>query len=417
MVRGWVGRAALGVAALLVGCAGSRDLAVRSSFSSFFECDVEQIKVARTEVGAYQASGCGMSASYHCTHRGCEMDRPAEARPVADRDAVEELRLTISLEDGVVLGLVAAPTASEMAELSLGGRMKRGCGLDLMLDGQRLELTAGSTDASRMLPRDVMQELGTAQQVVLRVCDRRWWLGERDLVEVRRLVARYEEDLAWRGTARTGSSGGRHAPLGGWQPWRALDTFPAAVAADAALTGTQLFEKLAPSVWRVESKLEGGLAQGSAVAVTKNRLVTNCHVVEGALKVVIKQGKIEAVAKVQASDPAKDRCVLEVADAPLKPVGGVRPYVDLKVGEVLYTLGAPSGLDLTLADGILSALREDQGVRYVQTTAPISPGSSGGGLFDARGNLVGITTLVFVGKEHLNQSLNFAIAAEMFWSP
>ena len=57
------------------------------------------------------------------------------------------------------------------------------------------------------------------------------------------------------------------------------------------------------------------------------------------------------------------------------------------------------------------------GVRYVQTSAPISPGSSGGGLFDARGNLVGITTLVFVGKEHLNQSLNFAIAAEMYWSP
>ncbi len=109
--------------------------------------------------------------------------------------------------------------------------------------------------------------------------------------------------------------------------------------------------------------------------------------------------------------------MLEVAETQLKPVIGVRPYVDLKVGEPLYTLGAPSGLDLTLANGILSALREDAGVRYVQTTAPISPGSSGGGLFDARGNLVGITTLVFVGKEHLNQSLNFAIAAEMYWSP
>ena len=121
--------------------------------------------------------------------------------------------------------------------------------------------------------------------------------------------------------------------------------------------------------------------------------------------------------KLKASDPAKDRCLLEVADAKLVPVAGVRPYVDLKVGESVYTLGTPSGLDLTLGNGILSALREDEGMRYVQTTAPISPGSSGGGLFDARGNLVGITTLVFVGKERLNQSLNFAIAAEMFWSP
>jgi hypothetical protein len=53
----------------------------------------------------------------------------------------------------------------------------------------------------------------------------------------------------------------------------------------------------------------------------------------------------------------------------------------------------------------------------VQTTAPISPGSSGGGLFDARGNLIGVTTLVLVGREHLNQSLNFAIPADRFGQP
>lgn len=68
-------------------------------------------------------------------------------------------------------------------------------------------------------------------------------------------------------------------------------------------------------------------------------------------------------------------------------------------------------------NGILSGVREEDGRSYVQTTAPISPGSSGGGLFDARGNLVGITTLVLVGSEHLNQSLNFAIPAEAFTKP
>ena len=50
-------------------------------------------------------------------------------------------------------------------------------------------------------------------------------------------------------------------------------------------------------------------------------------------------------------------------------------------------------------------------------TAPISPDSSGGGLFDVRGNLVGITTLVLAGRERLNQSLDFAIPAEAFWQP
>jgi S1-C subfamily serine protease len=85
------------------------------------------------------------------------------------------------------------------------------------------------------------------------------------------------------------------------------------------------------------------------------------------------------------------------------------------VGEAAYTLGSPVGLELTLSNGIVSGRREEGGHRYVQTTAPISPGSSGGGLFDARGNLIGITTLALVGREHLNQSLNFAIAADAFW--
>ena len=64
-----------------------------------------------------------------------------------------------------------------------------------------------------------------------------------------------------------------------------------------------------------------------------------------------------------------------------------------------------------------SGRREEKKWRFVQTTAPISPGSSGGGLFDARGNLVGITTLVLVGREHMNQALDLAIPADSFWQP
>lgn len=87
------------------------------------------------------------------------------------------------------------------------------------------------------------------------------------------------------------------------------------------------------------------------------------------------------------------------------------------MGEAVYTLGSPVGLELTLSNGIISGRRTEQNRNYVQTTAPISPGSSGGGLFDARGNLVGITTLALVGREHLNQSLNFAIPADAFFQP
>jgi tetratricopeptide (TPR) repeat protein len=71
-------------------------------------------------------------------------------------------------------------------------------------------------------------------------------------------------------------------------------------------------------------------------------------------------------------------------------------------------MGAPEGLELTLSEGLISGLREFEGGLVVQTSAAISPGSSGGGLFDARGQLVGITT--FYLKE--GQNLNFALPGD-----
>ena len=76
----------------------------------------------------------------------------------------------------------------------------------------------------------------------------------------------------------------------------------------------------------------------------------------------------------------------------------------------MYTVGSPSGLENSLGVGIISGLRSNKGQRLVQSTAQISPGSSGGGLFDVAGRLVGITTFMICG----GQSLNFAIAAEEY---
>jgi tetratricopeptide (TPR) repeat protein len=80
----------------------------------------------------------------------------------------------------------------------------------------------------------------------------------------------------------------------------------------------------------------------------------------------------------------------------------------LEVGEKVYAIGAPQGLELTLSEGLISGLREYGSARLIQTTAAISPGSSGGGLFDTQARLVGITT--FVVKN--GQNLNFALPGE-----
>jgi hypothetical protein len=80
----------------------------------------------------------------------------------------------------------------------------------------------------------------------------------------------------------------------------------------------------------------------------------------------------------------------------------------IQVGDKAYAVGAPQGLDLTLSDGLISGVRELPQGRILQTTAPISPGSSGGGLFDGTGRLIGITTMYI--KE--SQGLNFAVPVE-----
>jgi S1-C subfamily serine protease len=192
------------------------------------------------------------------------------------------------------------------------------------------------------------------------------------------------------------------------------------VRSGPALAPDELYAQLADAVW---STLAGAdrdafseladLAQGSAVAVAPDRLLTNCHLLTGREVVLIVQGDAVDVARLIAADPASDRCVLAPEARTLRPVDALRSYADLRVGERVFTIGSPSGLERTLGEGLISGLRRQGGVPYVQTTAPISQGSSGGGLFDVHGNLIGITSFLLQS----GQQLNFALAAESFWQP
>ncbi len=80
----------------------------------------------------------------------------------------------------------------------------------------------------------------------------------------------------------------------------------------------------------------------------------------------------------------------------------------LTVGQRVYAIGAPKGLELTLSEGLVSSLHPYEGSLYIQTSAAISPGSSGGGLFDDQGRLIGITTFYLAE----GQGLNFALPVD-----
>jgi len=184
------------------------------------------------------------------------------------------------------------------------------------------------------------------------------------------------------------------------------------------LSAVSLNEKVKDSVYvvmasehAIELASRTPHSQGSAVAVTDHMVLTNCHVVAGRPQIEVSQDGAGSRAKLVYGDPAGDRCFLQVDGMVLHPVQGVRHAEDLRVGETVYSVGTPSGLERSFGQGLITGLRQWEGIRVVQTSAPTWYGSSGGGLFDERGNLVGITTAIAANMPNTA----FAIVGEDFW--
>ncbi len=175
-----------------------------------------------------------------------------------------------------------------------------------------------------------------------------------------------------------------------------------------ALTPGQVFIKAKDSVVVVKALDAKGrtIAQGSGVLLPSGKIGTNCHVVKNSERFQVGGGKQFVPANLWGSDEGKDICLLEARGLTAKPAQ-LGQATRLNVGDPVYAVGAPRGLELSLSNGIVSQLRGGP-PPFIQTTAAISPGSSGGGLFDAEGRLVGFTTLHIEG----GQNLNFAMPVE-----
>lgn len=181
-----------------------------------------------------------------------------------------------------------------------------------------------------------------------------------------------------------------------------------------ALEANEIFKRVDPSVVviGVEGTKRGDDKFGSGIIVEALDIVTSCHVVSGAARITVKQGSVQRSAKLRYQDAARDLCQIHLDDAfpSGKPVAGYVVSKDLEVGQSVFAIGSPRGLEHTISRGIVSALREmkEEVGSLIQTDAAVSPGSSGGGLFDSEGRLIGIVTFQFKDA----QNLNFAIPAD-----
>ena len=208
----------------------------------------------------------------------------------------------------------------------------------------------------------------------------------------------------------------RTAPNRATSPGRALDTTLSADYTTEEERTIRLFESASPAVCFITTKamrrsfwsygeVESGSGSGF-IWDQDGHIITNFHVINGAntssIAVTLSNGKTYD-ARVVGYEKEKDLAVLKI-DAPrgeLRPIR-VGTSQDIRVGQSVYAIGNPFGLDQTLTTGIVSALdreiRSQAGVPIkgaIQTDAAINPGNSGGPLLNSNGELIGVNTSIY----------------------
>jgi len=187
------------------------------------------------------------------------------------------------------------------------------------------------------------------------------------------------------------------------------------LACASTLTPAQIAKQGIPTV--VTIRAGNGLGSGFVVR-TDGLIATNYHVIREAgrdgIKVVLSDHTELDAIEVLAVNPEHDLAVIRVGakDLPVVELGSIS---DVGVGDYVTAIGNPRGLERTVSNGLVSALRtfEDKKngkLTLLQISAPISPGSSGGPLFNERGEVIGVTSSQI--RNDLGQNLNFAISVD-----
>jgi len=181
-------------------------------------------------------------------------------------------------------------------------------------------------------------------------------------------------------------------------------------------SGQQIYRRSLPRTCLIVTFRNGKLADlGSGLLVSADGLVlTNNHVIENAQNLAVRCGERESTAEVRRRGKNPDLALLTTSLRGPDSFVLNETYSPDLIGLEVFVIGNPYGLEGTFSTGIISGLREIDGVRYLQISAPISPGNSGGPVILSDGTVIGIATMGL----KVGQNLNFAIAsAEVIASP
>jgi Tfp pilus assembly protein PilF len=195
--------------------------------------------------------------------------------------------------------------------------------------------------------------------------------------------------------------------------WILVIFFATIVPATSQDVLPELVRRIKPSAVAIVTFDNHGesLSRGSGFFIDVDRVVTNRHVIEGAYRAEVHSstGNVYPVKGVLAVDAEGDVALLRIE----APANLIRPLslerTSPQEGESIVVIGNPFGLEGSVTNGIVSAVRDIPTFgRIIQITAPISPGSSGSPVVNMRGQVIGVATLQITG----GQSINFAIPSE-----
>ena len=183
----------------------------------------------------------------------------------------------------------------------------------------------------------------------------------------------------------------------------------------ASLSAEELFRRVSPAVVRIDVTKPTTMGNGSGFLISPDGLVvTSHHVVNQAVKISVTSSRGEPLPlqSVVGADQAADLALLKVRGRNL-------PFLKLQtdgvpgVGRKVYVIGFPLGLSITISEGLVSSLHRDTSglVQRVQTTAAVSPGSSGGPMVGPNGGVIGVLAETYVDGRRLAQNLNMAVPA------
>ncbi len=180
------------------------------------------------------------------------------------------------------------------------------------------------------------------------------------------------------------------------------------------MTPAEIFKTYASSVVTIEVLTLGIKVKGGGTGFLlddKGTIATNHHVIDHASEIRVKFFEGEWISEVEIldKDPELDLALLRVkADGELKPVR-MGDSDDIVVGERVISIGNPLGLEHTLTDGLVSSRRIWNKKKMIQMSAPVSPGNSGGPLFNEKGLVIGVTTAKLGNKFNRGENLNLAV--------